>query len=796
MSSGQQLEIKNLSLFTNVKHYSLFILLRKGGKQRKMSFIMNHDLTSMLGQRFYNKNSIAMRRSFQKLSSGLRTTIADVDNTASLAISETMRSRIASMEKASQNTQDGISLIQTALSAMDQTQSMMNRMRELTVQASNDILTQQDRSYIQVEINELRKEITRLAKTTQFNRKKILSGDNAVLWSTNNTNVKAVINGGIRSLDQFGQKYAVDGNYNINVKAKEGKAQVQKSNIMTIKHDDVISNKMINSQAGVKDVESENLFAGHYNLTIEDASTPQAAQITSSYGMDDNAFRVSALSGVQDNASILFEVNHIDKDSKSVSLKVSSSTLSQSGQSSSSLLGDNILLFQGDSVNLGSVSVSLRDINSLEKGAKFVVNVSAQTSDASNSVGVNLETENFNPGTSAHFVLNNNITDSEIKFNSYYIDSKTGNASQGRVIMTTNGKFTNADNGTAIASFDVTHVEERAKGDTRLRDIDKFWNIEGEFMLKEPKEITLTQGDGTQAKLMLYGEDTLDDVARKLNNAIAMGLGQGKYVDDATKFVTFTENNKDMGLDSVAGTLVMRSVITGKKGEITLSGNEDLMKAFGLNNIQESRETDYILTIKDAHDGSIIAQDVKVEGNRVSGLIHRNVDIELDPMMGLSAKWDESKGRFNLSSTTGSNGADVTLHLSDNSSIFQTGAGEGEDVILSIGDMSSHALGLDNVNVMTQDLAAYSIGVIDQAIDHVSMQMANLGGAENRLEHHMQQLSKDIEAITDANSHIRDTDYAKEILEFAKMQIVTSTSSAMLAQSNQMQQSSILGLVR
>ena len=783
----------------NTKHCSLFfiinIIIVKGGEQLKMSFFMNHDLTSMMGQRFYQRNSLAMRRSLQKLSSGMRLKIADVDNTASLAISETMRSRIASMEKASQNTQDGISLIQTALGAMDQTQSMMNRMRELTVQASNDILTQQDRSYIQVEINELRQEITRLAKTTQFNRKKILSGDNAVLWSTNNTNVKAVINGGIRSLDQFGQKYAVDGNYNINVKAREGKAQVQKSNIMTIKHDDVITNKNINPQTGVKDVESENLFAGHYNLTVEDASTPQAAQITSSYGMDDNAFKVSALSGVQDNASILFEVSNIDKDSKSVSLKAYASTLSQSGESSSSILGENILLFQGDSVNLGSVSVSLKDINSLEKGAKFVVNVSSQSSNA-NSVGVNLETENFNPGTSAHFVLNNDITDSEIKFNSYYVDSKTGTASQGRIIMTTNDKFTSAANGTAIASFDVTHVEERAKGDTKLRDIDRFWNTEGEFMLKEPKEITLTQGDGVQAKIMLYGEDTLDDVAHKLNNAIAMSLGQGKYVDDANKFVTFTEHNKDIGLDSVAGTLVMRSVVTGKKGEITLSGNEDLMKAFGLNNIQESRETDYILTVTDAHDNSVIAQDVKVEGNIVTGLIHRNVDIELDPMMGLSAKWDASRGSYMLSSTTGANGADVTLHLSDNSSIFQTGAGEGEDVILSIGDMSSHALGLDNVNVMTQDLAAYSIGVIDHAIDHVSMQMANLGGAENRLEHHMQQLTKDIEAITDANSHIRDTDYAKEILEFAKMQIVTSTSSAMLAQSNQLQQSSILGLVR
>ncbi len=177
-----------------------------------MSMIMNHDITSLMGQRIMQRNSLAMKRSLEKLSTGLRTKIADVDNTAGLAISETMRSRIFGMEKALYNTQDGISLIQTASGALEQTNSMLMRMRELSVQAANDVLTQQDRSYIQVEINEIRDEITRLANTTQFNRKKILSGDNAVLWSSTDKQVKAVINGGIRSIDQFGQKYAVDEN--------------------------------------------------------------------------------------------------------------------------------------------------------------------------------------------------------------------------------------------------------------------------------------------------------------------------------------------------------------------------------------------------------------------------------------------------------------------------------------------------------------------------------------------------------------------------------------------------------
>ena len=158
-----------------------------------MSMIVNHDVVSLMGQRIMQKNSLAIRRSLEKLSTGLRTKIADVDNTAGLAISETMRSRIGGMEKALNNTQDGISMIQTASGALDQTQGMLRRMRELTVQAANDVLTQQDRSYIQTEINEIRDGITRLAETTQFNRKRILSGDNAVLWSSTDKNARAII---------------------------------------------------------------------------------------------------------------------------------------------------------------------------------------------------------------------------------------------------------------------------------------------------------------------------------------------------------------------------------------------------------------------------------------------------------------------------------------------------------------------------------------------------------------------------------------------------------------------------
>ncbi|MBQ9629110.1 MAG: flagellin, partial [Synergistaceae bacterium] len=199
------------------------------------------------------------------------------------------------------------------------------------------------------------------------------------------------------------------------------------------------------------------------------------------------------------------------------------------------------------------------------------------------------------------------------------------------------------------------------------------------------------------------------------------------------------------------------------------------------------------VSVIDAHDDSLIAENVKITGNRLVGVIHKNVDVEFDPMMGINAAWNEDTQNFMYSVTKTS---ESVLHLADNTTVFQTGASEGDDVLLNIGDMGSHSLGLDGVNVMSRERAVNSITLIDAAIDRVSMQQASLGAAQNRLEHHINNLTKETEALTEANSHIRDTDYQKEILEYAKMQILMQSNTAMLAQSNEMQRSSILGLLR
>lgn len=137
--------------------------------------IINHNLGAMNAQRNMGINSGAASKSMEKLSSGLKINRAG-DDAAGLSISEKMRAQIRGLDKASTNAEDGISLIQTAEGALNETHSILQRMRELSVQASNDTNTTDDRDAIQKEITQLTSEIDRIATTTEFNTKNLLDG--------------------------------------------------------------------------------------------------------------------------------------------------------------------------------------------------------------------------------------------------------------------------------------------------------------------------------------------------------------------------------------------------------------------------------------------------------------------------------------------------------------------------------------------------------------------------------------------------------------------------------------------
>ncbi|MDR1930495.1 MAG: flagellin [Treponema sp.] len=137
--------------------------------------IINHNLSAMFADRSLKVTQNSLDKNMEKLSSGLRINRAG-DDASGLAVSEKLRSQIRGLNQASTNAQNGISFIQVTEGYLQETQDIMQRMRELAVQSSNGVYTAEDRMYIQVEISQLVDEVDRIASHAQFNGMNLLTG--------------------------------------------------------------------------------------------------------------------------------------------------------------------------------------------------------------------------------------------------------------------------------------------------------------------------------------------------------------------------------------------------------------------------------------------------------------------------------------------------------------------------------------------------------------------------------------------------------------------------------------------
>ncbi len=137
--------------------------------------IINHNMSALFAQRQQKLNSWVLDKNMEKLSSGLRITRAG-DDASGLAVSEKMRSQIRGLNRAEKNAQDGISFIQTTEGYLQESQDIIQRLRELSVQAANGIYSDEDRLQIQVEVSSLVDEVDRIASHAQFNGMNLLTG--------------------------------------------------------------------------------------------------------------------------------------------------------------------------------------------------------------------------------------------------------------------------------------------------------------------------------------------------------------------------------------------------------------------------------------------------------------------------------------------------------------------------------------------------------------------------------------------------------------------------------------------
>ena len=185
---------------------------------------INTNVNAMIATNQMSKNTALSGASMEKLSTGLRITKA-ADDATGLAISEKMRSQIRGMEQAERNVQDGISMVQTAEGAMEEIGNITQRMRELTVQSSNETNTVDERTKIAEELKQLHSEIDRIAESTQFNGKTLLGSTVEGKATVNGSGVT----GDIKGLENF-EKIVVDGkNTSLAEMIKGGKIELTKS---------------------------------------------------------------------------------------------------------------------------------------------------------------------------------------------------------------------------------------------------------------------------------------------------------------------------------------------------------------------------------------------------------------------------------------------------------------------------------------------------------------------------------------------------------------------------------------
>ena len=257
---------------------------------------INNNLMAMNAHRQLKVNSSNQEKSLEKLSSGYRINRAG-DDAAGLSISEKMRAQIRGLQKASTNAQDGISLIQTAEGALAETHEILQRMRELAVQAANDTNVDADRSAIKLEINELAAEITRIAEKTQFNTKNLLTGSlkSAVIQIGANNGETLTVSIGTMTATALGVKAStilVDTSTNaqksislinaaiIEVSAERAKLGAKQNRLEhTIKNLDTAAENLQASESRIRDVDmAKEMMNFTKNNILNQAATAMLAQ--------------------------------------------------------------------------------------------------------------------------------------------------------------------------------------------------------------------------------------------------------------------------------------------------------------------------------------------------------------------------------------------------------------------------------------------------------------------------------------------------------------------------------------
>ncbi len=361
-----------------------------------MPMVVQHNMSAINANNKMNVNVAGLKKSTEKLSSGYQINRAG-DNAAGLAISEKMRSQIRGLSQATKNANDGISLIQTAEGGLNETHSILQRMRELAVQSANGTYTQEDRDAIQLEADALKSEIDRISTSTEFNTQQLLDGSLSGGGSTNSygalygmnetgkafggglitttSSVKGMqVNITIGASGEGGENAVWDkAGLKVNVNLVAGKSYTDDE------INDLIKNATVPKDAGMTAPYGEITFKSEYGV-IQGAAGATTATVAGTRESED--VDVSALvadgtnGGVGSSDTITFTANSYGdaKMNASQFAKITVSTDVAAGKENAQVTKDAVIGTSGAEIKLHlatGVEYSEKDIENILKEAGF-----------------------------------------------------------------------------------------------------------------------------------------------------------------------------------------------------------------------------------------------------------------------------------------------------------------------------------------------------------------------------------------------------------------------------------------
>ncbi len=730
-----------------------------------MSLRINQNVLSINTYSSVAQTSSRLEKSIQKLSSGLRINGA-ADDAAGLAISEKMRRQIRGLSRAVLNAQDGISMVQTAEGALNETQSILQRMRELAIQSSNDTLTSNDRLEIQKEVVQLRDDLNRIARNTEFNTKKLLDGSQAALISASSNSVKGLVSG---SITQAGGDYDVD----ITL-LKGGIAEMQRSQIFTLN-----DGTGALASGGTK-LQSIAQFYDSNGVFVLD--TPQILTLNGN-----GETTTINLDGQMTLDNLSAEIQNAMGSKSGLGIDNSRTATVNTIQTKVAGLGGYIQIISGSIGSSGRVSLAS------DQKVVDALGFSISREAVDNRVEVVLS-DNF--GNTRKVKTEGNVASSLLDG----IDVKF--TSQAAQVAGTHG----LEAGINITGAASTFIISAGQSQVTITVGSGLWSMEG-LARSINSGISAAGIDGLNASVV-EGELRLSyerpasvsatvantvTIANVISQAATLGFLAGTYSGfvDGRKDETVVRWGFSRYMATAAGdiTITVGDGINSAQLVISLVTTATTADMIDFINFQASAnslfETNSVAVRLDQVGGAMAFTSTRVgRENRDNAVAYTSlVSISINGAAADEVFINSSLGLWD-GTVKGAGDKNFKLHVVDNEPQFQIGADQGQTMKINISNMSAEALGIEDIDLTTVSRAEEAIGKLNKAIDIVSGERSKLGSYQNRLEYAINNLRNTHSNLSSSESRIRDADIAMEMIEFTRNQIISQSGTAMLAQAN------------